>query len=385
MFFSARSIISFGIFLRLLVAIWNGFFGPSPGARGDSLGMHLLAQDFPKDLQWDYLNGGKNYIFLLSKVYGTTGGSLFIGCLLSCIVWVVSAVVLSKSMNLLSVSKPYQSRAMLIYALLPSSIFFTAITLREPYQLLWVNLGIYAALKIYLDKSYKYWFVLIGSSLGMGLLHQGLFTFGFFIIFSTLVLLTRRKYKGFSFVKIITIAPAIGLVIALGIYQFSDYSMTGGYTESGKIIDAVNRYRNKGAENEGRAQYMGQKEIKGVMDLVLHSPRIVLSYLFEPMPWRNLNALDFGVFIENVLRAWLIWSALKGLKKLPSREKNSVVFIFINYLVIEIIWSMGTINWGTALRHHIPSFGLLVIAAFASSGRRVIRERQELQIVSKVT
>ena len=219
----------------------------------------------------------------------------------------------------------------------------------------------------------------------MGLLHQGLFTFGFFIIFSTLVLLTRRKYKGFSFVKIITIAPAIGLVIALGIYQFSDYSMTGGYTESGKIIDAVNKYRNKGAENEGRAQYMGQKEIKGVMDLVLHSPRIVLSYLFEPMPWRNLNALDFGVFIENVLRAWLIWSALKGLKKLPNREKNSVVFIFINYLVIEIIWSMGTINWGTALRHHIPSFGLLVIAAFASSGRRVIRERQELQIVSKVT
>ena len=235
------------------------------------------------------------------------------------------------------------------------------------------------------DRSYKYWFVLIGSSLGMGLLHQGLFTFGFFIIFSTLVLLTRRKYKGFSFVKIITIAPAIGLVIALGIYQFSDYSMTGGYTESGKIIDAVNRYRNKGAENEGRAQYMEQKEIKGVMDLVLHSPRIVLSYLFEPMPWRNLNALDFGVFIENVLRAWLIWSALKGLKKLPSREKNSVVFMFINYLVIEIIWSMGTINWGTALRHHIPSFGLLVIAAFASSGRRVIRERQELQIVSKVT
>lgn len=384
MFFSPRSVIAFGFCVRLLVAIWNGFFGPSPGAQGDSLGMHLHAVDFPKDLQWEYFTGAQNYTYLLSKVYEITGSSLFIGCLLSCLAWTLSAMVLLKSMNLLSISRPYQSRALLVYALLPSSIFFTAITLREPYQLLWVNLGIYAALKIYLDKSYKYWFVLVGSSLGMGLLHQGLFTFGFFIIFSTLILLARRKYKGFSFVKIITIAPLIGLVISIGIYQFSDYSMAGGYTKSGEITDAVNRYRNKGSEIEGRAQYMGKNEIKGAVDLVLYSPKILLSYLFEPMPWRKLNIFDLGVLIENVLRAWLIWTALRGFRKLPVREKNSVIFVFINYLMLEIIWSMGTVNWGTALRHHIPSFGLLVIAAFSSSGRRAIRIRPELQMSPKI-
>jgi hypothetical protein len=377
-FFNVNFVVAIGFLLRLFVAIWNGFFGPSPGARGDSMGIHLMAADFPKGLEWHYFTGVKNYTYLLSKVYSVTTDALFFGCLLSCIAWLVSAVVLVKSMNLLSINKPYQSRAMLVYALLPSSILYTALTLREPYQLLWVNLAIYAALKIYFDKSYKYWFALIGSSLGMGLLHQGLFTFGFVLIFSTLVLLVRGKYKGFSFVKFVAIVPLIGLVIALGEYQFSNYSMMVKYAKSGEIIDAVNTYRNKGAENEGRAQYMGQKEIKGVMDLVLHSPKIVLSYLFEPMPWRNLNALDFGVFIENVLRAWLIWSALNGLKKLPTQEKNSVVFIFINYLVIEIIWSMGTINWGTALRHHIPSFGLLVVAAFAHSGRKTMRIRPEI-------
>jgi hypothetical protein len=385
MFFSARSVISFGFFLRLLVAIWNGFFGPSPGARGDSMGMHLMAKDFPEGLQWNYFTGAKNYIYSLSKIYEITGSSLFIGCLLSCIAWAMSAIVLLKGMKILSISKPYQSRALLVYALLPSSIFFTALTLREPYQLLLVNLGIYAALKISFDKSYKYWFVLIGSSLGMGLLHQGLFTFGFFIIFSTLVLLARRKSKGFSFVRFVTIVPFIGLVIALGGHQFSNYSIMGGFAESGKITDAVNRYRNKGAEIEGRAKYVERKEIRGIKDLVLSSPKIFLSYLFEPMPWRKLNALDFGVFVENILRGWLIWTAFRGIRKLPAREKSFVIFILVSYLLLELIWSMGTVNWGTALRHHIPSFGLLVIAAFASLGRRVIRVRQELQIVSKVT
>ena len=44
---------------------------------------------------------------------------------------------------------------MLVYALLPSSIIVTSVTLREPYQLLLVNLAILAALKIYWNKSFQ--------------------------------------------------------------------------------------------------------------------------------------------------------------------------------------------------------------------------------------
>jgi hypothetical protein len=61
------------------------------------------------------------------------------------------------------------------------------------------------------------------------------------------------------------------------------------------------------------------------------------------------------------------------------------MFVFINYFILELIWSMGTVNWGTALRHHIPSFGLLVIAAFAYSRRKTMRIRSELQTASYVT
>ena len=96
MFLNLKFIVGFGFLLRLLVAIWNGFFGPSPGARGDSAGMHLMAADFPQDLNWTFFDGTFSYLFLLSKVYSATTDTLFWGCLLSCFAWVGSAIFLLK-------------------------------------------------------------------------------------------------------------------------------------------------------------------------------------------------------------------------------------------------------------------------------------------------
>jgi hypothetical protein len=79
--------------------------------------------------------------------------------------------------------------------------------------------------------------------------------------------------------------------------------------------------------------------------------------------------------LENMLRFWLIWNALKYLvgsylNKPMFVARNDfferfIFFIFLSYLVMETIWSLGTSNWGTASRHHLPSLGLLLVASFA--------------------
>jgi hypothetical protein len=51
-----------------------------------------------------------------------------------------------------------------------------------------------------------------------------------------------------------------------------------------------------------------------------------------------------------------------------------VLFVFLSYLVIETIWSLGTVNWGTAIRHHLPSIGLLVVVAFAYSANKAVSQ-----------
>jgi hypothetical protein len=377
MFFSPRTVIAFGFFLRLLVAIWNGFLGPTPGASMDSRGMHMMALNFPDILILSPSTGALNYVYLLSRFYDLTIDSLFWGSLMSCFAWTASAVLLLKTMNLLSIVRPHQSKAMLVYSLLPSSICFTAIILREPYQLLLVNLAIYAALKIFLNRSFLHWLVMIFAILGFSLLHHALFIFGFAIGITTLIMLSRSRYKGFSGVKLFFLAPVIGLLVFLAISVFSN--------KSGKLVDAVERFRNNASSSEGRTQYLDKIDLKSIEDLLLYSPKIFSHYLFEPMPWRNLSGVDYAAIMENIVRAWLICLSLIGLRKLPAQNISPVMFVLINYFILEFIWSMGTVNWGTALRHHIPSSGLLVIAAFAYSRRKTIRIRSESQIASNVT
>ena len=40
--------ILIGLLLRLFVAIWNGFYGPSPGADADAILFHEVAVEFSR-------------------------------------------------------------------------------------------------------------------------------------------------------------------------------------------------------------------------------------------------------------------------------------------------------------------------------------------------
>ena len=120
-----------GLFLRVVVAAWNAFFGPSYGAEADALAFHLRAVEYAKDLVLDDFILGRIYSYVLGIVYNITTDSLFLGSLLSCAAWLLSALLLIKSMQMLGIDKSNQAKAVLIYALLPSSVMYTGVTLKE--------------------------------------------------------------------------------------------------------------------------------------------------------------------------------------------------------------------------------------------------------------
>ncbi len=351
-----------GFILRLFVAIWNGFWGPSFGADGDAWGFHDMAVGYSRNLVPDGLMLNQHiYTYILGIIYFLTTDSLFLGSFLSVVAWLASAFVLVRIMRLLSIDNSHQFKAMLIYALLPSSIFLTSVTLRESYQLFFVNLAIYSALKIYLNKSATHWLYLFCAAIGMGALHGALFAFGLFIVIATLVLLSLPGRKGFSLVKLAFTVPLVALIVFYGLSLFTSvaYDLDDG-------LDVVVETRQQGSlGTDARAHYKDSAEVSGVAGFLAFIPIALFQYLFEPMPWRISAALDIGLMFENILRAWLIWKAWTGLRNMPVQGRRPVLFVFLSYLILETIWSLGTINWGTASRHHIPSMGLLVIAAFA--------------------
>ena len=363
-----------GFFLRLVNAFYNGFIGPTFGSSDDALGFHLNAVEHSQNLVFDVFVMGHIYTYILGIFYFITTDSLFLGSALSALGWLASAFILLRIMRILSFEMSNQWRVMLIYALIPSSLMYTSVTLREPFQLLFINLALYAALKIYFHRSIAHWLVLFLAAVGMGALHGALLASAIFIIAGTLFLLTTRNRKGVSFTKFVLVSPILILCLFYGFLLFMNLSSYGDRLEDG-LGFAIQKYQEGTMAAEQRASYRTDIEINGLGELILSLPSFLFQYLFEPMPWKISSILDVVVLLENMLRFWLIWNALKYLvgsylnqPMFVARNylgnKRFIFFIFLSYLVMEILWSLGTSNWGTASRHHVPSLGLLLVVGF---------------------
>ena len=374
--------------MRLIIAIWNGFFEFDFGQQADPLSFHGWAVRFLENPTIS--NCEENIRHVMSCILGyiyfmmpfdVTDDSLFIGSLISVLAWCLSAFILLKIMNILLVEKSHQRKAMFIYALLPSSVIITSVTLREPYQLLFVNLAVFAALKIYWDKSLLHWLTMFFAIYFMSLMHAGLIVFGIYILASALILQTCRRYKsGLVKLKLAFVLPILVLIVVLGLEML--ISLKGGFHKGyGKLSDgvlpAIQNYQEGGIKASARsnAAYRDSIELKDTSDLILFIPTSLFQYLFEPMPWRASRPKDMAILLENLLRAYLIWKAWAGFRKVSGKMKNVIFYLIISYFALEVIWAQGTMNWGTAARHHVPGLGLLVLSAFAYSKPRRLRPK----------
>ena len=373
-----KLVLWLGFFLRLVNAFYNGFIGPTFGSSDDSLGFHIIATEYSQNLVFDVYALTHMYTYFLAVFYFITTDSLFLGSVLSALGWLASAFILLRIMRILSFNKSNQSWVMLIYVLIPTSLMYTSVTLREPFQLLFVNLALYASLKIYFHRSNAHWFVLFFAAVGMGALHGALLVTAVFIIAGTLFLLTSRNRKGVSFTKVLLITPIAILCLFYGFELFMSLTSYGDRLDDGLSV-AVQVYQEGTLSDayDARANYRTEVAINnGLGGLILSLPYFLFQYLFEPMPWNISSIVDVVVLLENVLRFWLIWNALKYLvgsylnkPMFVARNyflnERFIFFIFLSYLLMETLWSLGTSNWGTASRHHVPSLGLLLVASIA--------------------
>ena len=376
MIYRVKLTLWLGFFLRLVIAFVNGFVGPTYGSSDDALGFHLIAVEHSQNLVFDVFVLTHIYSYSLGIFYFITTDSLFLGSALSALGWLASAFILLRIMRILSFKMSNQWRVMLIYALIPTSLMYTSVTLREPFQLLFINLALYAALKIYFHRSIAHWFVLFLAAVGMGALHGVLLASGIFIIVGTLFLLTSRNRKGVSFTKVVLVTPIVILCLFYGFLLFTSLTSYGDRLDDG--LDVAVRVYQEGTLSDGeyaRANYRTDIEIDGLGGLILSLPSFLFQYLFEPMPWKIGSMVDVVALLENMLRFWLIWNALKYLVGSYLNKpmfvahnyfgyERCILLIFLSYLVMETLWSLGTSNWGTASRHHLPSLGLLLVASF---------------------
>ena len=132
----------------------------------------------------------------------------------------------------------------------------------------------------------------------------------------------------------------------------------------------------------GRTNY----RIEGVSidkysDILLVIIVSMFLYFFEPFTYlfNKANIVDGIIIFENFFRIFVIFSTITLFFLRNFKNKSFMIIIFIIILSSEMIWSLGTNNWGTAVRHHTPSFGLyLILFAFSIDKLLVnIKERDK--------
>lgn len=358
--------IVLGLVLRVGVSLWNGLAGPSLGANADARNFHQFAVAVSEGRSAPGADlTAFSYAYALGEVYKVFGASLLLGSLLSCAAWLASALVLRSSLRLQQVSSAAQFAGLMVYALLPSSVLWTSVTLREPYQLLCVNVMMHAALRILTRPSFGPFLWLLAGAVFGALLHGTLLVFAAAVIGTLLMVglsrLGRSRLARLSLVGGTTLVLIVTAAVAFQ-WAYPRYDFSGGPAA------ALQKHLETGMVLASRTAYIHDPTVRGNADLVWLVPTGFAKYLFEPMPWRITRWLDLGFIAENLLRALLIGLAVAALWRLQGVERQRVAMVLIWYLTIEFVWSVGTFNWGTAARHHIPATGLLLAAAFAYDG-----------------
>lgn len=347
----------------MAIATWNGLWGPSLGAELDAANFHQMAEGFADGTRDLTIVIGWVYSYALGFVYKLTGPNLLIGSLVSCAAWLASAVALKACLDELPVSPIGQLLVFAVYCLLPSALAYTSITMREPFQLLAMNVMALAVVKLFAGRSMAWCLLLIAAGVVAGLLHGALIVIGIVIATTVAAWILILGARSASFLASRAIA-VLGLMmfVSYSVFMYITYSY-GVDTGAANVLAAAEGLQEKLSVLGGRTDY---RQFVPPLDSAL--VRVVVGlfqYLLEPLPWRVKTGLDAIIVAENLVRLALLLLALRSLVVARGRARLTVTFLILVYGCLEGMWSLGTSTWGTAARHHIPVMGILLLAAAA--------------------
>jgi hypothetical protein len=363
-------IILFSIFIRTMLSFYNTHVKMLSFAANDALRFQQKAEYFYNtELKSLPSVGSEFYSYLLSIIYKLTDLSWFTGQQISVLFFILTLQMVLKIKNKLSIkSKKISLITVTIFSFSPVSIIYTSLTMREVYQI-FLLMCIISLLIDFLDKyMIRKYILIIICSLMLGLFHNGLMPY--VLILLVIVSLTYVKVIQSLFLKYLLYI--IFAVTCTTLFWFLKDS-TSAFTAltSGQVFEYLNNYRE--SANESRATYTVPTLDMGIIGVTVNLPLYFLFYMLTPFLWDISSLFDVYAFVETIFRLMLFWNIfylLTYIKKEDSKNK-SIYIIVILVIVLELLWALGTKNWGTALRHHLVVSPIIILLGVYGYYRKV--------------
>jgi hypothetical protein len=345
-----------------LIAVCNAYVSVVPGAETDAANFHRDASAIASIGGWDFGLGSRFYSTMLALAYSLGGPSLFFGEQLSVLAFALSCVVLTRMLDLLKIER-HHTACVLVFGLHPALAIFTSVTLRESWQILFFMQSAYCLLRyrVSAGPGSLLW-GLLGAGL-MGCLHNGLIVYALFMV--PLALFSRLGIRAaVSLPRTIGLAltgtVAVGLAAAF-LTGSLPYTPSLAKLSEGEALEYASTYRQRG-EKGARAEYGVKLDAGSPAAFALSLPPVYASYMLAPFPWQVRTGSDLFAALDGWLRMALLFFALTALRSPPPGTPAGIpAFLLVLYGSMSVLWSMGTINYGTAIRHHIVPFWILIV------------------------
>lgn len=243
-----------------------------------------------------------------------------------------------------------------VLAVFPAMIIYSSVTLREVFVLLFFSLALYLAVYAFQKKNpltlcFSGFFIFLASLFHGGMLMAIPALFVGYIMFSNQSVSKRNFY-------LIRIA---GIFVLLFSFSLSYIFMRDMYIPKIGVIeniDAEQIARIVESRADGGAAYLSGMTVSGFFDILWQAPIRMFYFLFSPMPWQIRSIGHAFGMIDSMFYFFMAFLLFKHRDEILRRpEAKALVLIFF---VLLVVFSFGTSNFGTAMRHR-AKFGFILL------------------------
>jgi len=351
--------IWFCIFMHHTVAFLNVYLGGVLGTEGDARTFHFYGADAASEPEMGFgSNSRVTYTNTLGFFYRAFGTSVLLGDELSVLAFTLSCIVLVRLVSLLDLER-FRIAIVLFFGLLPSSVIFSSVTLRESWQALFFLLSVYWAVRLRKRPGILIFLFMLMSACCMASLHGGLKGFAVYLILTSVCWGVIGRKKGASRAWCVRFLFA-GFLVA-GVIMLTQ--KMGWYLTIEQGLESVEDFRISAIaiSEDNRAFYGVMLNTSSVLGIVKTISMMFVHFMFAPFPWQVSNVKDVYAVLESMLRFLLLFFAIFSWRRSSGEVRSCYGFLLMVVLGVELMWALGTINWGTATRHHVPGYGVIVL------------------------
>lgn len=341
-----------GFFIQIIILIIDNYIVDFPLINLDARAFEGLAWfSYENNIN---VGRGEYNTFVLNPIYKLIGirvaiifGAINVAC------HILINLNLYRVFNILEIEKNLKRVLMYILILSPISLVFRAGILREAIVIVFVSYSlkeffefIYGRNVIKMIKAF--------INLGLGaIFHSGVIFLG---IGYFLFLLGGKKNQKF-------IQFFILMVGILGFILFKDQLLE---KVGGGDVDAILAYNNDKTLKSAGSAYLTSISTTSLAQIGVYLPLFMFYFLYSPTPDMIRGVLDIATFFLN--SSIYLYITFIGLvtyknikKKLNQKEKKIIKSLLIGVIFTVAVFSVGTRNAGTAMRHRDKILPFLIV------------------------